>query len=330
MSAATAVVDFAGDTVGGVVDAAGDAVGGVVDAAGDVVGGAVDAVSDVGSSIDDFVNEEIPGGWITVGAAALGAGMLSGAEAAATGSELAMPFSEIMELPTAELLSGYDAAAAGATGWSGLDIGDTIPYTEEQIAGLYPTENAFLPEGYAGTEGLDTGDVIPATEEQLAGLYPADDAFLPPETVPVVDMSTPAVGSYGDYGIGTLGGAALGGLAGAGVGSLVDYIGQNGSGSGGGSYGGGSQSSGTNNSNIPTARSFVPHPELLQVPDSFDFKLSDVADPYLTQFQNGQAVGDKMFDPNGQYASDLIRSLRAANGEMPTFINPGFTSFQSK
>ena len=67
-----------GDIVGGI----GDVVGGVVDIVGDVVGGAVDVVRDVGRDIDDFVNDEIPGGWITV--AGVGTGMyLSGAETAA-------------------------------------------------------------------------------------------------------------------------------------------------------------------------------------------------------------------------------------------------------
>lgn len=60
---------------GGIV---GDIVGGI----GDVVSSAVDVVRDVGRNIDDFVNDSIPGGWITV--AGVGTGMyLSGAETAA-------------------------------------------------------------------------------------------------------------------------------------------------------------------------------------------------------------------------------------------------------
>ena len=33
----------------------------------------IDPVKEVGRDVDDFVNEEIPGGWYTVGAAALAA-----------------------------------------------------------------------------------------------------------------------------------------------------------------------------------------------------------------------------------------------------------------
>ena len=53
----------------------------------------IDPVKEVGRDIDDFVNDEIPGGWLTVGAATgaglLGSGALGGAAAegaAATGA----------------------------------------------------------------------------------------------------------------------------------------------------------------------------------------------------------------------------------------------------
>lgn len=47
-----------------------------------------DAISDVGSDVDDFVNEEIPGGWYTVGAVAGGAALANAgaATAGATGT----------------------------------------------------------------------------------------------------------------------------------------------------------------------------------------------------------------------------------------------------
>lgn len=71
----------------------------VLDFAGDVVSGAVDIVRDVGRDIDDFVNDEIPGGWITV--AAVGTGMYyGGAETAAAAG-------------AAETAAAAEAAAAG-------------------------------------------------------------------------------------------------------------------------------------------------------------------------------------------------------------------------
>jgi len=45
----------------------------VTNAIGDAVSGVTGAVSDAGSQFDDFVNEEVPGGWATVALAAAGA-----------------------------------------------------------------------------------------------------------------------------------------------------------------------------------------------------------------------------------------------------------------
>lgn len=50
----------------------GGAVSEVVDTVGDIGQGAIDIVSDAGASIDDTVNEVVPGGWTTVGLLAAG------------------------------------------------------------------------------------------------------------------------------------------------------------------------------------------------------------------------------------------------------------------
>lgn len=60
------------DLVGDVVEGTGDVLGDIVQGAGDVVEGGVDAISDLGSSIDDTVNDVIPGGWTTVLSVAAG------------------------------------------------------------------------------------------------------------------------------------------------------------------------------------------------------------------------------------------------------------------
>lgn len=105
-----------GDIVGGV----GDLVGGAVDFVGDVVGGAVDIVQDVGRDIDDFVNEEVPGGWVTVGLAAGGAAYGYGAGGAASA-----------------------APAGGVAGGTGLTVG------AGGVTGLTP--------GAAGVTGITAG-----------------------------------------------------------------------------------------------------------------------------------------------------------------------------
>ena len=89
MGAVSSVVDTVSDVVSGATDTVSD----VVSGAGDIVSGAVETVSDVGSKVDDFVNNEVPGGWATVaavvgattglpvtgGETATGGGLLSGA-----------------------------------------------------------------------------------------------------------------------------------------------------------------------------------------------------------------------------------------------------------
>jgi len=78
------------------------AVSNIVESVGDVVGSAVEAIGDAGSWIDDKVNEEIPGGWYTVGAA--------------TGAYFAPEIGAALGAETA----GAEAAAAAAEGASGL------------------------------------------------------------------------------------------------------------------------------------------------------------------------------------------------------------------
>ena len=80
----------------------------VIDTGTDIVGGAVNAISDAGSAVDDFVNQEIPGGWATVGLAA----------GAATGL---IPTPSV-ESSTGGLLGGGGAEGA-LTGYEGLGSG---------------------------------------------------------------------------------------------------------------------------------------------------------------------------------------------------------------
>lgn len=110
-----------GGIVGDIVGGIGDVVGGAVDIVGDVVGGAVDVVSDIGAGIDDFVREEIPGGWTTVAIVGGGAALASGAGAGAAAA----------------------APAGGAAGGTGLTIG------AGGITGLTP--------GAAGVTGITAG-----------------------------------------------------------------------------------------------------------------------------------------------------------------------------
>lgn len=100
--------------------------GSVID---DVVDAVVDPIKDFGSEVDDFVNEEIPGGWYTVGAV--------------TGATLYGP-----ELLAAETAGGTEAAIAGDILGTGAEIGS-------------------IAEGISGAEALGSGITAGATGEGL-------------------------------------------------------------------------------------------------------------------------------------------------------------------
>lgn len=99
-------------------------------AGGGIVGGIVDTISSGLGPIDEFVNDNIPGGWITVGAAALTAGALSGAGAGAGAA------------------SGTTAGAAGAGGTAGgISVGGAFVPTAGSAASF------TVPAGLVGAAG---------------------------------------------------------------------------------------------------------------------------------------------------------------------------------
>jgi hypothetical protein len=86
----------------GAVSSTLEAVTDVASGVGDIVSGAVDTVKNVGSKVDDFVNNEIPGGWATV--------------AAVTAGAAGLPSPVATETTTSGLLSGAgEGAFPGAT-----------------------------------------------------------------------------------------------------------------------------------------------------------------------------------------------------------------------
>lgn len=115
--------------MGGFVE---DVVGGI----GDLVGGAVDAVSELGSSVDDFVNEAIPGGWTLPVAFAAnsflpGSGSLFGGTTAA----------EAMGPLTADALGSSFAADMAAAGFPGLAAGGGLfdeSFLADMMGGMLP------------------------------------------------------------------------------------------------------------------------------------------------------------------------------------------------
>ena len=138
---------------GGII---GDIVGGI----GDVVQGAVDIVKDVGRDIDDFVNDEIPGGWITV--AAVGTGMYyGGAETAAAAGAA--------ETAAAAEAAAAGGAAGGVSGGTGLlagSAGTGFTATGAGAPGLASMGGGTglltsVPGGVVGATGLTAAGAVP-------------------------------------------------------------------------------------------------------------------------------------------------------------------------
>ena len=67
----------------GAVSSAVEAVSDVASGVGDIASGAIEGVANIGSEVDDFVNDQIPGGWATVAAIT-----------AATAGQIAFPASQ--------------------------------------------------------------------------------------------------------------------------------------------------------------------------------------------------------------------------------------------
>jgi hypothetical protein len=124
------------------------------------------AISDVGADVDDFVNEEIPGGWYTVGAVAGGtylanSGALAGAAEAGTAATAA-------EAGTAAATAAETAAAGEALG-TGLTAGSSgMGFT----AGATAPELAAMGGGTGLTTGAAGGGTLGATGVTAAGAVP--------------------------------------------------------------------------------------------------------------------------------------------------------------
>jgi hypothetical protein len=138
----TDVFEGVGNAVSDVVSGVGDAVSGIVEGAGDVLAsidpgpvlsdigqGVTDVVGDVGVMLDEGVNDIIPGGWKTVGAAALAAATYGGslaAEGALTAGEIAAAEIATEGAAAVEAAAGELAAEALASGEiAGLTSGAT-------------------------------------------------------------------------------------------------------------------------------------------------------------------------------------------------------------
>lgn len=177
----------------GAVSSAVEAVSDVASGVGDIASGAIEGVANIGSQVDDFVNDEIPGGWATVAAitaATAGVPGLTGGETAAgstaTGSAGSMAAADAV----------YGGALTQPAGAGLLSPGLTATAIE---APVLASTAAPVAEGAFAGQGLTAGGGLGLQAPTLPGLEAMGGAQ---------GLSIPAAGG------GTLGAGGVGLTAG--------------------------------------------------------------------------------------------------------------------
>jgi len=150
-------------------------------------------IGEIGTKIDEKVNEEIPGGWYTVGAVALGGAGLAGGLAGTAGLTAA----ESAALAESSALA--DSAMIGAEGLTagevGSGIGTTIGSIEEPlVSGITTNSNAISTAIPDAT--LSQYELSPITDfspdvavESVSPEFDPTGSFVTPEKAPIYDFS---------------------------------------------------------------------------------------------------------------------------------------------
>ena len=188
------VVEDAVDFVGDVVEGAGEVVSDIGNAVQDVI---IDPILDAGRDIDDFVNEEIPGGWGTVATVAIiattgvPADFGSSAAGAAGAAEAGSTIAGIEGFGAAADMVGGALSGAGGAGMSSLPgiagisgiegFGAAADMVGGALSGTYVPGiegiGTIADEIYQGTGGFPGAEIIdrsipfdPAAYEQFGGV----------------------------------------------------------------------------------------------------------------------------------------------------------------
>jgi hypothetical protein len=145
--------------------------GGAVESVGDFIQDEIiDPVKEVGRDVDDFVNEEIPGGWYTVGAAAGGAYLYGGAGAATAGAAEAGAAGTAAGTGAGLSAGGSTAAGLGGSAGTGLTVGSTgAGFT---AAGAGAPGIASMGGGTGLLTAGSAGGIVGATGLTAAGAVP--------------------------------------------------------------------------------------------------------------------------------------------------------------
>jgi len=154
----------------------------------------IDPVKEVGRDIDDFVNEEIPGGWYTVGAAAGGAYL---ANAGAAGAGTAGTAAPIVDATYAAGMTPTPGLTATLPTTGSLGATTALGATSSAVPGSL---QAFLPELGVSTAATTAGaTAIPGSfQAALPGiLSPAAASFGVKDAIDALRMGNSIRGMLG-------------------------------------------------------------------------------------------------------------------------------------
>jgi hypothetical protein len=157
----------------------------------------IDPVKEVGRDIDDFVNEEIPGGWYTVGAAAGGAYLANAGAAGAGTAGTAGTAAPIVDATYAAGMTPTPGLTATLPTTGSLGATTALGATSSAVPGSL---QAFLPELGVSTAATTAGaTAIPGSfQAALPGiLSPAAASFGVKDAIDALRMGNSIRGMLG-------------------------------------------------------------------------------------------------------------------------------------
>jgi len=157
----------------------------------------IDPVKEVGRDIDDFVNEEIPGGWYTVGAAAGGAYLANAGAAGAGTAGTAGTAAPIVDATYAAGMTPTPGFTATLPTTGSLGATTALGATSSAVPGSL---QAFLPELGVSTAATTAGaTAIPGSfQAALPGiLSPAAASFGVKDAIDALRMGNSIRGMLG-------------------------------------------------------------------------------------------------------------------------------------
>jgi hypothetical protein len=172
--------------------------GGAVEQVGDFIQDEIiDPVKEVGRDIDDFVNEEIPGGWYTVGAAAGGAYLANAGAAGAGTAGTAGTAAPIVDATYAAGMTPTPGLTATLPTTGSLGATTALGATSSAVPGSL---QAFLPDLGVSTAATTAGaTAIPGSfQAALPGiLSPAAASFGVKDAIDALRMGNSIRGMLG-------------------------------------------------------------------------------------------------------------------------------------